>query len=62
MVLPDNEESVSRIYFGSEKQSSHTAWCCQTPFDQEEKAYYYVTLNEISIGDQDVPLPDGFLV
>ncbi|ONI28413.1 hypothetical protein PRUPE_1G141200 [Prunus persica] len=50
MVLPDNEESVSRIYFGSEKQSSHTAWCCQTPFDQEEKAYYYVTLNEISIG------------
>ncbi|KAI5349583.1 hypothetical protein L3X38_002471 [Prunus dulcis] len=50
---------TNRIHFGSEKQSSHTAWCCQTPFDQEEKAYYYVTLNEISIGDQDVPLPDG---
>ncbi|XP_021807756.1 aspartic proteinase nepenthesin-2-like [Prunus avium] len=26
---------------------------------KEEKAYYYVTLNGISIGDQDVPLPDG---
>ncbi|XP_021807754.1 aspartic proteinase nepenthesin-2-like [Prunus avium] len=55
MVLPNNEGSGSRMYFGSEAVISGG----QTPFLEGEDRYYYVTLIGIRIGDQNVPLPDG---
>ncbi|XP_008223155.2 PREDICTED: aspartic proteinase CDR1-like [Prunus mume] len=55
MVLPDNEGSGSRMYFGSEAVISGG----QTPLLKGVDWYYYVTLIGISIGDQNVPLPDG---
>ncbi|KAL6293228.1 hypothetical protein ACE6H2_001370 [Prunus campanulata] len=55
MVLPNNEGSGSRMYFGSEAVISGG----QTPFLEGEDRYYYVILIGIRIGDQNVPLPDG---
>lgn len=54
MVSPDNE-SGGVMYFGSQAVISGG----QTPFLDAKDDAYYVNVTGISIGDQNVPLPDG---
>lgn len=55
MVFPDNQGTTSRMYFGSRAVISGDL----TPLLKGKEWHYYITLEGISVGDENVPIPPG---
>ncbi|KAF8387910.1 hypothetical protein HHK36_026572 [Tetracentron sinense] len=55
MVPPNQDDSGSRMQFGSNAVISGD----MTPLASESTAYYYLTLEGISVGNDKLPIPDG---